>query len=140
MSGSKSSVLADPPDPLQLTIHGLSAKAVDAAPRRKLGGRLTMLLVLLVCAAPVVLSYFTYFVVRPEGRSNYGTLILPTPPLSALKLSALDGEPVAARSLHGQWSFRGSDIPAARRTADGRGNVRRSGSGEGGHPRQPVRA
>ena len=30
-------------------------------------GALKMLLVLLVCAAPVIASYFTYFVIRPRG-------------------------------------------------------------------------
>ena len=39
-----------------------------------------MLLVLLVCAAPVIASYFTYYVVRPEGRRNYGELIEPQRP------------------------------------------------------------
>ena len=34
-------------------------------------------LVLLVCAAPVIASYFTYYVIRPDGRRNYGELIEP---------------------------------------------------------------
>jgi hypothetical protein len=42
-----------------------------------------MLAVLLVCAAPVIASYFTYYVVRPEGRRNYGELIDPQRPLPA---------------------------------------------------------
>ncbi|MGL6109454.1 MAG: hypothetical protein ACRC2B_05070 [Rubrivivax sp.] len=62
-----------------------------------------MLLVLLVCAAPVVASYFTYFVVRPQARSNYGTLILPTRTMPALTLQSVDAGPVEARSLKGQW-------------------------------------
>ncbi|MGH8847698.1 MAG: hypothetical protein ACREXQ_10740, partial [Polaromonas sp.] len=40
-------------------------------------GRWKMLAVLLVCAAPVIASYFTYYVVRPEGRRNFGELIDP---------------------------------------------------------------
>jgi len=66
-------------------------------------GRLRMLLVLLVCAAPVIASYFTYFVIRPEGRTNYGDLILPTRSLPALPLRTLDGAEVAAATLRGQW-------------------------------------
>ena len=67
-------------------------------------GRLKMLLVLLVCASPVIASYFTYFVIRPEGRTNYSELILPTRGLPAdLNLRTLEGTPVAPRSLHGQW-------------------------------------
>ena len=63
-----------------------------------------MLLVLLVCAAPVIASYLTYFVIRPEGRSNYGTLIRPSRGLPQdLGLTTLEGTPVPARALRGQW-------------------------------------
>jgi hypothetical protein len=72
--------------------------------RRTTVGRVKMLLVLLVCAAPVIASYLTYYVVRPEGRTNYGTLILPTHSLPAtLPLTALDGGTVPAASLKGNW-------------------------------------
>jgi hypothetical protein len=70
---------------------------------RTVRGRVRMLLVLLVCAAPVIASYFTYFVIRPEGRTNYGTLILPTRGLPALELRSLDGAVVPAATLRGQW-------------------------------------
>lgn len=62
-----------------------------------------MFAVLAVCAAPVVASYFTYFVIRPEARSNYGALIAPARPLPALPLTGLDGASVPAQSLKGQW-------------------------------------
>ncbi len=74
--------------------------------RRTRHGRARMLLVLLVCAAPVIASYFTYFIVRPEGRSNYGELIVPPRPLpqaSELPLVDLQERPVEAASLRGQW-------------------------------------
>ena len=91
-----------------MTVHSVRPpQLVDgvepADPRRKLVGRWKMLLVLLMCAAPVIASYFTYFVIRPEGRTNYGTLILPTRSMPVLTLSTLDGAPVAAASLRGQW-------------------------------------
>ena len=66
-------------------------------------GRMRMLLVLLVCAAPVIASYLAYYVIRPEGRTNYGELILPTRSLPALALRTLDGAAVPARTLRGQW-------------------------------------
>jgi hypothetical protein len=88
-------------------VHGVSgpdlADPQVAARQRTAAGRLRMLLVLLVCAAPVVASYLTYFVIRPQGRSNYGTLILPTRSLPDLALRRLDGSSVPARSLRGQW-------------------------------------
>ena len=103
MSGSNSSV----PEPVALTVHDISppdlSDAGAAAQRRTTAGRLKMLAVLAVCAAPVIASYFAYFVVRPEGRTNYGTLIGPSRPLPALRLADLDGRPVEAKSLHGQW-------------------------------------
>lgn len=71
--------------------------------RRTHIGRIKMLLVLLVCAAPVLASYFSYFVLRPQARSNYSELILPTRSLPALPLRTLDGQPVAADTLRGQW-------------------------------------
>jgi hypothetical protein len=92
------------PEPLSFSVHSLPTPELGDAARRTASGRLKMLLVLLVCAAPVVASYLTYFVIRPEGRSNYSTLIVPQRPLpQALPLTDLQGRAVAARSLHGQW-------------------------------------
>ena len=94
-------------EPLTLTVHSVVtpdlSEPAQAAQRRTLSGRAKMLLVLLVCAAPVVASYLTYFVIRPEGRSNYSTLILPTRALPDLPLQNLVGAPVASKSLRGQW-------------------------------------
>jgi hypothetical protein len=76
----------------------------QALRRRTVGGRLKMLLVLLACAAPVIASYFTYYVIRPEGRTNYGTLIEPARPLpAAWPLTTLAGAAVEPASLRGQW-------------------------------------
>jgi len=94
-----------------MTVHSLRppqlADTADGAesadPQRRRSGRWKMLLVLSMCAAPVIASYFTYFVIRPEGRTNYSTLILPTRSMPALALSTLDGVPVTAASLRGQW-------------------------------------
>lgn len=38
---------------------------------------LALVLVILVCLAPVLASYYFYYISPPEGRSNHGTLILP---------------------------------------------------------------
>jgi hypothetical protein len=62
-----------------------------------------MLAVLLVCAAPVVASYLTYYVVRPQARRNYGELIEPQRPLPGIAGTTLDGKPVQLPSLKGQW-------------------------------------
>jgi len=116
MSGSNSSApradapsLTTSPEALGLTVHGVAgpdlADPAQAAGARTRIGRAKMLLVLLVCAAPVIASYLTYFVIRPDGRtSNYGTLIQPTRSLPAdLALRTLGGAAVSARALRGQW-------------------------------------
>ena len=76
----------------------------DEQLRRTASGRLKMLLVLLACVAPVLASYFTFYVLRPEGRSNYATLIAPSRAMPAdLPLTDLEGRAVTAASLRGQW-------------------------------------
>ncbi|TFZ01108.1 SCO family protein [Ramlibacter rhizophilus] len=109
MSGSNSSRLGAPSavtdQPLDLTVHSLPSPqaAADTDARRTRAGRWKMLAVLLVCAAPVVASYFTYYVVRPEGRRNFGELIEPQRPLPAWSATTLAGQPVPLPSLRGQW-------------------------------------
>lgn len=66
-------------------------------------GRWKMLLVLLVCAAPVLASYVTYYLVRPDGRRNFGELIMPQRPLPDLQATELDATPVNLQALKGQW-------------------------------------
>lgn len=95
--------------PLTLAIHRLPdpAGALDADTRRTRVGRIKMLLVLLACAAPVIASYFTYYVIRPGGTTtNHGTLIQPPvelPGASALPLTDLRGQAADPRRLRGQW-------------------------------------
>jgi hypothetical protein len=108
MSGSNSSNPGAVPEPLGLTVHDVAgpdlADPAVAARGRTTSGRLKMLLVLLVCAAPVIASYLTYFVIRPGARSNYGELIQPSRSLpSTLPLQRLDGSTVPPASLRGQW-------------------------------------
>jgi hypothetical protein len=76
----------------------------DDALRRTRRGRLKMLLVLGICAAPVVASYVTYYVIRPQGRTNYSELIQPPLTIPAqLPLTDLGGTAVKADSLKDQW-------------------------------------
>lgn len=98
-------------EPLGLTIHSLplpqEAAAEDA--RRTQTGRWKMLMVLLVCAAPIIASYFTFYVVKPEGRPAYGDLVEPLQPmpsfpvLPAFAASGSAGEAKPLTSLRGQW-------------------------------------
>lgn len=108
MSGSNGSVpvgrMTEDVSPLAFTVHSMPTPEAGEVARRTTRGRLKMLLLLLVCAAPVVASYVAYFVIRPDGRTNYSELILPTRPIPpSLALTGLDGRPVRAESLKGQW-------------------------------------
>jgi hypothetical protein len=91
--------------PLGLTVYSMpSPEQISADPvARTRVGRWKMILVLLVCAAPVAASYFTYYVVRPEGRRNHGDLIDPQRPLPDLVGTKLDGSSVNLRTLKDQW-------------------------------------
>lgn len=112
MSGSNSSAPGSAaaaervgPEPLSFAVHAMPALSVDAVAQRTRMGRLRMLLVVLVCAAPVLASYFTYYVIRPQGRTNYGQLIDPQRPMPALPLTDLQGKVVDSASLKAQWLF-----------------------------------
>lgn len=58
--------------------------------------------VVAVCLAPVIASYFAFYVAPPKGRTNYGTLITPTP-VPPMPLARLDGRPFSFSELAGQW-------------------------------------
>jgi len=94
-----------PDEPLTLTVHSLpqldQGTARSAAATR--AGRWKMILLMLVCAAPVIASYFTYYVIRPEGRRNYGELIDPQRSLPVLSGVNAQGQTVPLASLKDQW-------------------------------------
>jgi hypothetical protein len=72
--------------------------------QQKKNGRIKMLLILLVCLAPVIASYFTYYVIKPTDRTNYGELIDPAQhPMPQLGATTLDGQPIALDAYKGKW-------------------------------------
>lgn len=122
MSGSKSSppaasvnAASDLVDtPLTMTVHDLPTPSGPGM-QRQVSGRWKMMAVLLVCAAPIIASYLTFYVVRPGAQRNYGTLIPIATPAVALPAStkindlpdikavALDGTASNLRAFRGQW-------------------------------------
>ena len=95
ISSSKSS-----DQPLGLTVHTVP---MPGQTPNNIKGRWKMIAVLLVCAAPVIASYFTYYVIRPEGRRNYGELITPQRPLPVVATTDLNGKPGELALLKNQW-------------------------------------
>jgi len=71
---------------------------------KKAAGRWKLFAILAVCASPLIASYFTYYVLKPQARTNYGTLLDPRQhPMPALNASTLDGKPAALESYQGKW-------------------------------------
>lgn len=68
-------------------------------------GRWMVLLIALLCAAPVIASYLAYYVFKPRGgATNYGTLIEPQRPIAeTLIVKDEAGKPMALASLRGRW-------------------------------------
>jgi hypothetical protein len=89
---------------VNLSVHSMAVPDLQASQRRTRIGRWKMFGVLALCASPVIASYLTYYVIRPDGRSNYGALIQPSRAIpSTLSLMDMQGRAVAPKSLHGQW-------------------------------------
>jgi hypothetical protein len=71
---------------------------------KQTSGRWKLLAVLAVCASPLIFSYLTYYVIKPSGRTNYGTLIDPRAhPIPALGSTDLEGKPVTLDAWKGKW-------------------------------------
>ncbi len=94
-----------PDEPLGLTVHSLPVpgEVAQADQRRTRAGRWSMLAVLLVCAAPVIASYFTYYVIRPQNIKSYGELIQPSRSLPQVQVSDQKGQTLALPDLKNQW-------------------------------------
>ena len=72
--------------------------------QQRKSGRWKLLLVVAVCAAPMIASYFTYYVIKPESRTNYGTLLDPREfPIPSLGSTTLDGKPAKLEDYKGKW-------------------------------------
>jgi len=100
--------------PLSMTIYDLPdpQAIVQWDAKRTTKGRLLMILVLLVCAAPVVMSYLTFYVIRPSSVKSFGELVQPTrsiPFVNARAIKRLNSSNTFGASefnlsaLKGQW-------------------------------------
>jgi hypothetical protein len=68
-------------------------------------GRWMLLLIALICAAPVIGSYFAYYVIKPAGgTTSYGALVEPQRPIpESLVVTDESGKPMNLTSLRGRW-------------------------------------
>ncbi len=78
-------------DPL---IPAAGSQKIDAATKR---GRIQMILLLLICASPVIASYFTFYVIKPQGgKTNLGQLVTP--------VQSFPGNTIQS-ALQGKWTL-----------------------------------
>jgi hypothetical protein len=78
-------------------------EAIDPKARQSTGRR-KMFVVLAICAAPLIASYFTYYVIKPQSRTNYGDLIDPRAyPIPQIGATTLDGKPASLDAYKGKW-------------------------------------
>lgn len=70
----------------------------------KKAGRWKLFSIMAICALPVIASYITYYVIKPQSRTNYGTLLDPKLyPIPQLKTTTLDGKPISLDAFKGKW-------------------------------------
>jgi hypothetical protein len=72
--------------------------------KKQADGRWKLFAVIAICAFPLIASYFTYYVIKPQSHTNYGTLIDPRLyPMPQLGTATLDGKPQTLDALKGKW-------------------------------------
>src|SRR3954463_12039891 len=52
----------------------------------------------------MIASYLTYYVIKPQSRTNYGTILDPrSHPMPVLGSTSLDGKPLGLDAYKGKW-------------------------------------
>lgn len=76
-------------------------------------GRWKLALVLAICAAPIIFSYLSYYVIKPGGRTNYGAILDPRQhPMPVLGAHTLGGTPAELGDFKGKWLMLQADSAA----------------------------
>jgi hypothetical protein len=86
---------------LGLAVHSLPTPGGAAG--SVLSGRLKLLAILVAGSLPVLVAYFVFYVVRPQGEAGFGELITPVRPVPEVQAAGLDGVKVSLPSLKAQW-------------------------------------
>ena len=95
----------------------MNSNKIESAKR----SRWKLYLVIAICAAPLLFSYLAYYVIKPTGRTNYGTLIDPRLyPMPTLHSVLQGGGPEELSAYKGKWimlQVSTSDCPTKCKTA-----------------------
>lgn len=89
-------------EPLDLTVVSLPSPA-DALAPEVARSRLKLLAIVLVCSLPVILTYLTFYLIRPQGKATVGELIAPVRPAPVVTATHLDGSALPLSALKDQW-------------------------------------
>ena len=87
------------------SVNPLAGADPSSAEARRRRGRLKAFGIFLVCLAPFVAAWLTYYFWMPSGRMNYGDLVSPPQPLPALLGTRDDGRPLTTGELRGKWAM-----------------------------------
>lgn len=87
---------------LDLTVVSLPSPANALAPEVA-RSRLKLLAIVLVCSLPVILTYLTFYLIRPQGKATAGELIDPVRPVPDVVATSLDGSVLPLSTLKDQW-------------------------------------
>lgn len=86
---------------LGLAVHSLPKPG--GAGGLLLNGRLKLLAVMVACSLPVLVAYFVFYVIRPQGEAGFGELITPVRPVPQAQATRLDGATLHLPALKAQW-------------------------------------
>ena len=95
--------------PLSMAVHSLPDPALMTTPP---SGRGKFFAFFLACSLPLLLAVFAFFVLKPEGQVNYGSLIHPARPMPVVTVTDMTNVAHPLEALKGQWLLV-SVMPAA---------------------------
>ena len=84
-------------------VYSLPDPSQPASQSAAPSGRGKLLVVVLLCVLPMLVSFLAYRFVNLSGHATGGELILPVLPMPDVALPGKDGKPIALQSLKGQW-------------------------------------
>lgn len=80
----------------------MDARAVQ---RQQASGRWKLFAIIAICTTPMLASYLTYYVIKPQAKTNYGTFLrsdVHSVP-AALHTASLDGKALPLTTFEGKW-------------------------------------
>ena len=73
------------------------------APAKLNKGRITIILVFLTCALPIVAAFYLYFFNKPDATNNYGTILDPQVDVSTEVFNNINGEEFTMKQVADKW-------------------------------------